>query len=73
MILVIKGWQAGQHLVQQDAQAVYIEAAIMAFSVREHFRAQVLWRPAKRIRSFILRYDLSETKVCDSDMAIHIY
>ena len=73
MILVIKGWQACQHLVQQDAQAVDIEAAIMAFSVREHLRAQVLGRPAKRIRSFILRDNLSKTKVCDSDMAIHIY
>ncbi len=44
----------------------------MTLSILEHFWAQVLWRPTKRMRALIFFDNLRKSKVCNLDVPIHI-
>ena len=72
VVLVIERWKTGKHFEEQDAKAVNVESTIVSVLSVEHLGAQVLGRPAEGVRLFILSDELGQTKVRDSDVAIHV-
>lgn len=70
-VSVVEGWKASQHLVEEGSEAVDVQATIMP-NAGQHLWAHVLWRPAKGVRSLLLRDDLRKPEISNSYMSINV-
>jgi hypothetical protein len=72
VLLIIKWWKSGQHFVKKHSKAKYVQPSIVSIETLKHLWAKVLWRTAKRIRSFLQAYLLGKSEICNTKVTLHI-
>lgn len=69
-VLVIEGWDADDHLIDEDAEGPPVQGMVMA-GTKNHLRRQVLRCAAEGVRLLPLRiFDLGEAEVRKEDVSI---